>query len=124
MRIAPLFVLLLVAACTPVSKPRPMSTMSDAEVAALVDLASKDACIAAGGSWKRVCRAQKLTCVRRYRDAGKACSDSSQCDGRCVGDRDAPETTGQIAGVCEADSDPCGCTTEIIGGVARTICVD
>jgi hypothetical protein len=63
-------------------------------------------------------------CVVAYKDAGKVCSDSSQCEGRCIGDRDETPPGQRVAGRCEADNDPCGCTTEIIGSVPRTICVD
>lgn len=80
-------------------------------------------CAGRGGEFRPVCKAQRPICVMPYKDAGTACSDSSQCDGRCVADgpTDGP---GQVAGVCETNNDPCGCVTEVVGGVARTICVD
>lgn len=99
----------------------------DAERAAAqtVKAAQEDtACYAAGGNVRRVCRSQRYMCVMPYKDAGTVCSDSSQCEGRCVGDPDEAPTGGQMAGRCEADNDPCGCTIEIIAGVARTLCVD
>ena len=85
-------------------------------------------CAAKGGEIRPVCRRGTPTCVIAYPDAGHACSDSSQCKGRCLVNRqdgsDAP-ASGKAVGVCEADSDRCGCSAEIIGGVARpTLCVD
>ena len=35
------------------------------------------------------------------------------------------DRTQKVEGTCQADSDPCGCRTEIKGGLAQaTICVD
>ena len=113
MRIASLVALLL-AACAPVAGPAAPSPSGTPDPVA---------CKAEGGAIRPVCKLQRPTCVIAYKDAGTACSDSSQCDGRCVTDR-STGSPGQVAGVCEADSDPCGCVTEVVGGVARTICVD
>lgn len=100
-------------------------TAAERDAAQTVKVAQEDAaCYAAGGDVRRVCRSQRYMCVMPYKDAGAICSDSSQCEGRCIGDREETPTGGQIAGRCEANNDPCGCTTEIIGGVPRTICVD
>jgi hypothetical protein len=78
------------------------------------------ACQAKGGSLHPVCRMATPICVVRYRDAGKACTDNSQCLGECV----TSSTTRRpfwpwdkpAVGVCSPDNDPCGCKTEIIGG--------
>lgn len=85
-------------------------------------------CAKKGGEIRPVCRRGTPTCVLAYADAGRTCSDSSQCQGRCVVDREnelpAP-AAGKSTGVCEADSDPCGCSAEVIGGVAQPArCVD
>lgn len=101
--------LVTLVACAPVPTPKPAP-------APAIDAA---ACAARGGTVTPVCRMQRPMCVLRYSDAGKACTDSDQCQGRCVGE---DETA--TVGVCEADSDPCGCTTEIIGGKGQTRCVD
>lgn len=122
MRIASLAILLLaLTACTPVAGPAPSSPTP---VALAADPA---ACKAAGGGIRPVCRMQQAACVIAYKDAGKACTDSDQCQGRCVtGDEgDAPVAGSATIGLCEADSDPCGCSTEVIGGkAASTLCID
>jgi hypothetical protein len=73
-----------------------------------------------------VCRRQTPTCVINFADAGKACTDSDQCAGKCLYEGDGPPPAGTpAAGKCQADSDPCGCSTELIGGVPQAgICVD
>jgi hypothetical protein len=42
------------------------------------------ACAAKGGSIQPVGKAQIPVCVTPYADAGKACTDKSQCQGACV----------------------------------------
>lgn len=42
------------------------------------------ACEKGGGSWYKVGKGEKRACVRQTRDAGKACSRESQCDGVCL----------------------------------------
>ena len=68
-------------------------------------------------------------CDRRLRaraDAGKPCTDGDQCEGDCRAEpSDGPPKPGTVTGVCQADSDPCGCFTTIEDGqVAHAICVD
>ncbi len=119
MRILPLLVLLLLTACAPVSAPSspPVAPPTPPPSSAGPD---DVACAARGGTIRPVCRMQRPACVIAYADGGKACTDGEQCEGRCVVlTEDAAK-----GGVCEADSDPCGCTTELIGGVPSSICVD
>ncbi|MES2035225.1 MAG: hypothetical protein V4466_13715 [Pseudomonadota bacterium] len=84
------------------------------------------ACAANGGTVKPVCRMQKPACIFTFDDAGKSCTDSDQCKGRCIAaDGAMPSDGAAVAGVCEADNDICGCSTEIIGGKAQAgRCVD
>jgi hypothetical protein len=119
MRILPLLAFLLLTACAPVAAPSspPVAPPMPPPPSAGPD---DVACAARGGTVRPVCRMQRPACVIAYEDAGKACTDGDQCEGRCVvltGD-------GSKGGVCEADSDPCGCTTELIGGVPSSNCVD
>lgn len=63
-------------------------------------------------------------CVVRYRDAGKRCTDKSQCTGDCLYEGRQPAPPG-ATGVCQRTSDPCGCRARVIGGnVQHTICGD
>jgi len=119
MRILPLLTFLLVTACAPIAAPSPPPVAPSVPPSSSAG-PDQDACAARGGTIRPVCRMQRPACVIAYEDAGKACTDGDQCEGRCVvltGD-------GSKGGVCEADSDPCGCTTELIGGVPSSICVD
>ena len=81
-------------------------------------------CSAQNGTLQPVCRRQMLQCVIAYRDAGKACTDGDQCAGDCL--YEGPENpSGAVTGMCQANSDPCGCKTTIEDGrIARSLCVD
>jgi hypothetical protein len=61
-----------------------------------------------GGTFRRVCLAGRLQCVMPARDAGKACTDSSQCEHGCVDAGRAPAADGLFIGACRRDNDPCG----------------
>jgi hypothetical protein len=91
-----------------------------------------DAC--PGGAVRPVCLSQTDMCVTPYPDAGKKCSDSSQCagdclidmttycdkEGRCT-DPETPEPGTKSFGVCELDNDPCGSRIEIVNGIAQPV---
>lgn len=116
MRLTVFALLLALSACAVPSDPPPGPPA-----------ATSQNCVAAGGEWRPVCKAQRPVCVRTYQDAGKICTDSSQCDGRCRGDYAAPPPPddGPYVGYCEHDSDPCGCSAEVVGGeLQSTRCVD
>ncbi|WP_292052528.1 hypothetical protein [Brevundimonas sp. UBA5866] len=94
----------------------------------MTDTTPAEACAAQGGTFKPVGRAQTMRCVLNYSDAGKICSDSSQCQGDCLAE---PATTGSTTagsathGRCAPTSDRFGCRTEIRNGVAQpTLCID
>ena len=84
------------------------------------------ACKSRGGEFRPVCRMHKPACVIRYPDAGKRCTDKSQCAGLCIVDSARPLELGENAkGRCQEDDDPCGCKIEVKNGkVAGGICVD
>lgn len=115
---------LMLAACTqPATAP-----VAQTEVPAKVDwqaAQTADQCGAIGGNWRPVCLMGKPACVVPYADAGKSCSDSSECSGQCV-TKDmgtAPETA--TRGVCTANSDPCGCFQLVEKGKAGyPLCAD
>lgn len=116
---------LLAVACAPLTQEAPRSGPAMAEKP--VPAATEEACAAQGGDWAPVCRLQKPQCVLTFSDAGKACTDSAQCQGRCETDF----SKGQIpagepaAGRCSMNSNPCGCSQRVEGGVATpALCVD
>jgi len=115
--LAAVIALFALAACAPMSGGEGPATAPSIDVAA---------CTANGGTVKPVCRMQKPACIFAYADAGKSCTDSDQCKGRCIAAEGAmPEGGATVAGICEADNDLCGCSTEIVGGKAVAgRCVD
>ena len=67
-------------------------------------------CRAQGGNWQRVCMMGSLACVKPYADAGKACTDGSECAGkRCLAPQGANVLPGQgpMQGQCIANDNPC-----------------
>ncbi|MCD9005103.1 hypothetical protein LDO31_02420 [Luteimonas sp. XNQY3] len=120
-RLASVLLVGLLAACSapaertgtvvPVGGPDKASVTNEAE------------CIAVGGQWTRLGRAPVEQCLRQTTDAGKACTDSEQCEGQCL----APEGSvdgARVGGSCSVDTNPFGCQQRLRGGVASTICVD
>lgn len=105
---------------------RPLITaQGDIDTDVLKELtAHPAACEAAGGSVRPVCLRGNPMCMVKFRDGGKACSSSSDCSGRCLGDNSTPmgqKTTGK----CALTNDPCGCFQLIENGVAQpTLCAD
>lgn len=115
---------LMLAACAqPVATPA-----AETPVAEKVDwqaAQNADQCGAIGGQWRPICLMGKPACVVAYKDAGKSCSDSSECSGRCVtGDTGTPPETA-TRGICTANSDPCGCFQLVEKGKAGyPLCAD
>ncbi len=87
--------------------------------------ADKAACTSAGGTVQRRGRLGMEQCVRAFADAGKACTDTSQCQGKCVGSAGAASASEKVSGQCQADDRLFGCYSEIRDGkAAYAICVD
>lgn len=109
------------SACTPATPPQPQA--GGQSFARDMSAADRTACTSAGGRVERRGRLGAELCVRPFADAGKVCTDSAQCQGKCVSQGNA-ETPVQ-AGQCQADDRLFGCFSEIKGGKpAYTICVD
>ncbi|QNH10732.1 hypothetical protein [Xanthomonas sp. SI] len=122
----PLLSCLLLAACSsgprPQAGPTPSAPQAGTDGAAAPDAA---ACTAQGGSLRPLGRRGLLKCVIPFADAGKACSDKSQCHGDCLAV--APVPTGTAAqGVCQRDiSENYGCRQTVQGGMGGSqICID
>ncbi len=89
--------------------------------------AEKEACEKAGGDIKKTGRLQAEHCIQPYPDAGKACSDETDCLGWCILEDSVSEPVpGTPAnGVCQPTTDSFGCTTLVKDGkIEVTICVD
>lgn len=106
---------LVMVSCAPT--PPPVTAAASPDVAQ---------CTAKGGTVRPVCRMQKPACVIAYADAGKTCSDKSDCQGRCLYQGEAPaDPAAAVTGQCQATSDPCGCFTTVVKShVGPGMCVD
>jgi hypothetical protein len=84
------------------------------------------ACTAKDGAFLQQGRLGCYQCVVTYTDAGKACQDSTDCQGKCknTGEFIAADVKTQ-SGQCASDSSLFGCYQTIEKGVAQpAICVD
>lgn len=83
------------------------------------------ACEAKGGTYRPVCLMGELTCVMPHKDAGKACTDGDQCEGKqCRYSGDA-KPGDSVTGACVRSSDPCGCFGLVKDGKSQgVLCVD
>lgn len=78
-----------------------------------------------GGTLQGVGMFATPACVIPYADAGKLCSDKSDCTGLCKTDQDI--AVGQaVTGTCQrSNHDNFGCYNEVKGGIALAgMCVD
>ena len=93
-----------------------------------IDSIFEAACTAKGGEFRQEGLLGLYRCVVPYGDAGASCSDTSDCEGRCLAHDDVTDyeaAPGEAVGVCEADDSPFGCFAEIENGnVAPALCVD
>ncbi|QCI92707.1 hypothetical protein [Novosphingobium sp. EMRT-2] len=106
------------AACAPAKAP----TAPSAPVAQ-----SGPSCAASGGFLERRGRLGAELCVHRYADAGKACHDKADCQGRCIADREGglPAAGEPASGKCQADDRLFGCFAEVRDGKAQPgLCID
>lgn len=84
-------------------------------------------CLALKGEWKRQGRIGAYACVFTAKDAGQQCTDSSQCEYKCLVKpaTDMPEAGSKATGQCQVTSSPFGCKHEILGGIVQTgLCID
>ncbi|KGK56969.1 hypothetical protein NC00_15230 [Xanthomonas cannabis pv. phaseoli] len=114
---------LLLGACSATPASRSGTTAADAQPlrAASADAA---ACTAKGGQLRPVGRMQTVRCIVPYADAGKTCSDNSDCSGDCLVTSIVP-TGAATTGTCQRDSDRFGCRQEVIAGKGQAaLCID
>ena len=115
---------LLLAAC---AQPAVTTQPVQPEVAAKVDWQAADSaekCATISGNWRPICMRGMPACVVTFKDAGKSCSDSSECSGRCIAKGGAQPGT-ETRGICTTKSDPCGCFQLVTKGKADyALCAD
>lgn len=113
-------VLLLIGGCS-----------ADVDIASIRDASS---CAKASGEWQRDCRKQSYSCVTLYKDAGKSCTDSSQCEGGCAielvmkcdsagncVEPEVPEPGAPVTGVCKRVPRTCGSVVYVKDGRAQSV---
>lgn len=89
--------------------------------------AERAACDAVGGVIERAGMAGYERCTQRYADGGALCSDSVDCQGKCIAPRDAEygPNSPPITGQCQTTDNPFGCYGEVEQGqVFAMLCVD
>lgn len=120
--------ILLAVACAP-QQPQASTEIREAEKAVKPVYDQKlstdpAACRSAGGEIQRVCLMGNPMCIMPFKDAGKTCTDSDQCMGRCLGEN-SPPMNQPATGKCAPTNYPCGCFTLISRGIAQpALCVD
>jgi len=85
-------------------------------------------CLSVGGEIGGVGMFGLPACIRQFSDAGKACRDGSECEGRCPVDLSVdstPQSGEEAVGKCEVDDDWSGCSADVKNGIAQaTWCQD
>ncbi len=84
-----------------------------------------ETCEANGGRVRGVCMFGTPACVIPFSDAGKPCSDSSECEGFCWNEDWGLEQGDNATGQCTANAQDCKCGVEILAGIVDGgICED
>lgn len=110
-----LLMTLLLVACSNNS-----STPGSSTAVASANFTSIDRCKQLGGTWSRDGTIFFFGCLRPAIDAGKACTDSSQCEFHCNARKGEKPAPGQrTVGQCQATNSYRGCNIEIANGFAR-----
>ena len=79
-------------------------------------------CASQGGTYARRGMMGAYSCAVPFADAGKSCTDSTQCEGQCRVEMTEPQP---ISGQCQATTDPFGCHGFFDdNGEYAAICVD
>ncbi|WP_022953883.1 hypothetical protein [Leucothrix mucor] len=80
-------------------------------------------CKQQGGTWGKVGLGGFMACTIPTGDAGKSCTDSSECERRCL--TGVGEPGKQVTGQCQSSNQPFGCWAEVLKGVAQPgLCID
>lgn len=83
-------------------------------------------CLEQGGKWMKAGLLDHPMCIFKASDAGKACTDSKQCEYRCYAHTPIlPGSEKKTTGSCQATSNPFGCNSVVKDGIAQPVlCVD
>ncbi|WP_407472342.1 hypothetical protein ABFU52_21975 [Xanthomonas campestris pv. campestris] len=109
---------------TPTTQPSQAAGVTPAPSTSTSTSTDAAACTAKGGQMRPVGRMQTPRCVVPYADAGKTCTDNSDCSGDCLATSIVPAGTA-TSGTCQRDSDRFGCRQEVVGGMGQAaLCID
>lgn len=125
MRTLMLLAALAGAACAPITAPAGPGPAGEPSTIVQAPAENEGDCARQGGSWRPICLMGKPACVVTFADAGRACTDGSQCASKqCIAQtKAAPDAP--AAGICTSTSDPCGCKQFIQNGKAGyPLCID
>ena len=116
-----LFSLVFISACQ--TSPSATNVQNDPDYPS--EALIKD-CSAKGGKYIKQGKLQRYKCVTYFSDAGKSCSDSSECQGSCLNSNRLIETnTSNIVGQCASTDSPFGCREIVENGVGKGfLCID
>ena len=126
---------LLLFGCNSAPGPRVTALSAEAQPATISGQQpeTQQACDAKGGQWLPDCRPNERRCLMPYPDAGKRCTDSSECESNmCVTDLDVvcevgkgcpepqvPAPGSPAVGICKRNNERCGSFYEIKHGIAQ-----
>jgi len=86
----------------------------DAQIAAITD---PDKCSEYGGEIENVCSSGAKMCVVKFNDAGKYCSNSTECLGACLSSNLQADLGDKVQGICASSTQPCGLFLPVKNGV-------
>ena len=96
------------------------STPGSSTAVESINFTSMDRCKKQGGKWSRDGTLFFFGCLRPAKDAGKVCTDSSQCEFHCNASKELKPTPGdQVLGQCQATNSYKGCNIEVVNGTAQ-----
>ena len=127
---ASVLVAIALAACnsttTTVNKVDPPPSIPAVSLSQLAgSLKTEAACSAKGGKWGKVGMRQQFACELRTNDAGKACTDSSQCQVACIVVDANIAPSSKVTGQCYGSTLLFGCRAYVRDGKAEpTLCAD
>ena len=119
---------LMLAACSGSSvspdPSEPPTNTSQSLIEQASSLKTEAACKAEQGEWRKVGRLQRFACVLTAADAGKSCTDGSQCQVACLVEGDVTPGT-EATGQCQATTNQFGCRAFVTNGKAEpALCID
>lgn len=102
----------------------------DADHSTRLTQVERASCLAQGGEVLIAGLSYNEMCALPYRDGGRRCTSSSQCEGDCVyahrnDDLDYPRRGARVRGECQSLNYPFGCSEKVERGrLQETVCTD